>query len=206
MNSRHIDLLPGIALAIAAGMRPWLEATMARHMVIEIPLMFAIGWLAARRAGPAVEKTLARWNAHGISALLYTTAVSMFWMMPIALDRAVLDPAVGIIKVVSIVLAGFSLGFSWYSAELVVQSFFVFNTVSMLLTAGLLYQQAPEQLCSVYLAGQQSATGEGLVGWSLVILALWCRSVFRHTFIRSDTSSGCESSAAATASHSGPQR
>jgi hypothetical protein len=36
-------------------------------------------------------------------------------------------------------------------------------------TAGLLHQQAPEQLCSVYLTGQQSATGEGLVGWSMVI-------------------------------------
>jgi hypothetical protein len=197
MNSRHIDLLPGITLAMAAVMRPWLEATMARHMVIEIPALFALGWLAARRAGPALEKTLARWNAHGISALLYATAVSIFWMMPIALDRAVLDPAVGILKVVSIVLAGFSLGSSWHSAGLIVQSFFVLNAVSMLLTAGLLYQQAPEQLCSVYLAGQQSATGEGLIGWSLVILALWCLSVFRHPFIRSDTSSGSRSRAAA---------
>jgi hypothetical protein len=186
MAYRYTDGLPGALLAVIAVARPWLDATMVRHMAIEIPVLFIIGWIAAWRAGARLGKSVAHWDAHGIPVLLYATLTGMFWMMPVTLDKAVLQPSWGILKILSIVLAGFLLGARWCRVSLIIQSFIVLNAVSMLLTGGLLYQQAQDQLCSVYFSGQQSAAGVGLLAWALIILAIWLVSVARHPMIRSE--------------------
>lgn len=165
--------LPGILLAAAAFFHPWLERTMMRHMAIELPLLFAIGWLAAATAGPRLTRALAPWNLGGLPALLGATLVMAFWMIPAALDRAVLDAGTGLFKVASLVAAGMAAGASWRSAGLVIQAFFVFNGCWMTLAAGLMYQEVTQQLCSVYLTDQQVAAGMALVGWAVAILALW---------------------------------
>jgi hypothetical protein len=186
MSFRYTEGLPGVALAVVAAARPWFEATMVRHMAIEIPVVFMIGWVAAWRSGPRFSESFARWNAYDIPVILYATLVAMFWMMPVALDKAVLEPSWGILKMLSIVLAGLLLGACWSKVSLIVQSFIVLNAVSMLLSAGLLYQRAPGQLCSVYLSAQQSAAGEGLLAWAVAILAVWLVSVSCHPMIRSE--------------------
>jgi hypothetical protein len=188
VNSRYSEGLPGVCLAVVAVARPWLEATMAGHMAIEIPVVFIIGWAAAWRSGPRLAEALAPWNAYGIPVLLYAVLVGLFWMMPVALDKAVLVPVCGFLKILSILVAGFLMGACWLRVSLILQSFIVLNAVSMLLTGGLLYQQAESQLCSVYISGQQSAAGEGLLVWAMALLALWLVSVSHHPMIRSEFS------------------
>jgi hypothetical protein len=189
MNQRHVDFLPGAALAVVVMLRPLLEATMARHMALEIPLLFLTGWLVSSRIGQRLTKQIAPWNAYGVPALVYASLAGLLWMMPVALDLAVLNPAIGLLKLFTIVLAGVVVGASWREAGLVIQSFFVFNAVSMLVAGGLLYGQAPDQLCSVYLVGQQAIAGDGLIAWALVILAFWFYAVSRDPMIRGDESS-----------------
>ncbi len=174
---RH-PALPGLLLAAVAIAHPWLEKTMVRHMAIELPLLFAIGWLAAAACGPRLTRALAPWNFNGLPALLGALLVTMFWMIPAALDRAVLDHGVGLLKVVSLVAAGLAAGASWRAAGVVIQAFFMLNWFAMTLAAGLLYQQAPQQLCSVYLADQQVAAGMAMVGWAACILAAWLPGTF----------------------------
>lgn len=170
----------GLLLGAVSFARPWLEATMARHMAIELPLLFALGWLAAHAAGPRLTRALAPWNVSGVPAFLAALLVTAFWMLPVALDMAVLDARVGIVKVASMVIAGVVTGASWRSAGLIVQAFLVLNWVWMTLTIGLLYQDAPQQLCSVYLSDQQSAAGTGMVALSLVALIAWlCKAFYR---------------------------
>lgn len=181
-------ILPGLLLAVAALARPWLEATMARHMVIELPMLFALGWLAAHVSQPRALQPLPPWNASGLPAFFAALLVTAFWMLPVALDLAVLDARVGIIKVFSMVAAGAATGASWRRAGLVMQAFFVFNWVWMTLTIGLLYQDAPQQLCSVYLSDQQAAAGSGMVFLSLAVLIGWISHAFYLLSMQEDGS------------------
>lgn len=169
---------PAVALVVLAVAHPWLEQTMARHMGLELPALFAIGWWAAHIAGERLRGALAPWNARGLPALLAALLVTGFWMVPAALDRAVLDDGVALLKVLSLAAAGLVTGASWRSAGLVIQSFFVLNWCWMTLAAGLLYREAPQQLCSVYLADQQAAAGAAMVAWAVMGLALWLPHAF----------------------------
>lgn len=169
---------PALLLGAMSFARPWLEATMARHMAVELPTIFAIGWLAAHAAGPRLTRSLAPWNVSGVPVFLAALLITAFWMLPVALDLAVLDARFGIVKVVSMVIAGVVIGASWRSAGLIVQTFFVLNWVWMTLTIGLLYQDSPRQLCSVYLSDQQAVAGVGMVALSLAVLIAWLWKAF----------------------------
>lgn len=170
---------PGLVLAALALSHPWLEHTMARHMGLELPGLFILGWFATTCAGRRLTHAIKDWNAHGLPGMMLALLISAFWMLPAALDRAVLNDAMAMAKVASLVLAGLLAGASWTSAGLVIQAFFVLNWFWMTLAAGLLYQEAPQQLCSVYLADQQNAAGRALVGWALAGLGLWLAGTVR---------------------------
>jgi len=171
MPMRPALILPCLLLVATALGRGWLEATMPRHMLIELPLLFAIGWLTARSSRS--DETHLRWNANSLPALFAAMLITAFWMLPVALDLAVLDARVGMGKALSMLVAGALTGAVWRSAGLVMQAFFIFNWTWMTLTAGLLYQDAPQQLCSVYLSDQQPAAGRGMVILSLAVLGTW---------------------------------
>jgi hypothetical protein len=173
-------LLPGVALACLGFTAPWLEASMARHMAIELPLLFVVGlWISAwcARLG---RSSMATWNVRGLTGLTFVTVVGSYWMLPLALDMAVLHPAVGMVKVASMVLAGVAAGLSWPGASMVVQAFFAINWVAMTLFAGLLYQSAPQQLCSVYLVNQQAGAGQALGVLAIGGLVLWLVTLGRQ--------------------------
>lgn len=164
---------PGLLLAALALAHPWLEHTMARHMGLELPGLFLGGWFAAACAGPDLGRRLAPWNGHGLPGLLLALCITGFWMVPAALDLAVLHHGMAIAKVASLVVAGLLAGASWRCAGWVIQAFFVLNAFWMTLAAGLMYQEAPQQLCAVYLVDQQAAAGQAIVLWAVIGLAVW---------------------------------
>ncbi|MCC8363795.1 hypothetical protein LK996_12000 [Lysobacter sp. A6] len=172
-------LAPGLALAGLALAQPWLEQRMFTHMLVEIPLLFAIGaWAAVRmrRHAPAWFATI---DANGLTGLTVAMLVSAFWMLPIALDAAVLVPAIGMAKVASVVLAGWCAVMSLGRARTAVQAFFVLNWVWMTGAVGAMYQQAPERLCNTYLQGDQAHAGIGLVVLTIVVAIAWMTTTFR---------------------------
>ena len=171
--------LPGAGLAVLAQLRGWLEASMFRHMAIELPLLLALGVAAAALSGRDAQ-VCDSWNRRGLPGLAAATAIASYWMLPVALDLAVLDARWSVAKVASMIMAGAALGVSWQRAGVVLQAFFAINWSAMTLVAGLLYQDAPQQLCSVYLADQQGAAGRALVGFAVAGLATWIVSVVRR--------------------------
>ena len=183
---RHLrDFAPGLLLAAMAVAHPWLEHTMARHMGLELPGLFLLGWLAAALAGDRLSRAIGRWNANGLPGLLFALCVTGFWMVPAALDLAVLHAGVAVAKVASLVAAGLLLRASWASAATVLQAFIVLNWFWMTLAAGLMYQEAPQQLCSVYLTDQQGQAGRAMVAWASAGLVGWLWLVARASW-RSD--------------------
>lgn len=153
---------------------------MARHMGLELPLLFIVGWFAARVAGDRLVRLLEPWNLAGVPALTFAMLAMSVWMVPSALDFAVLSPLVAMTKVVSMLLAGVMAGASWRPAGMVIQAFFIMNWFWTTFVVGLLYKDAPQQLCSVYLADEQAHAGMAMMAWAVCGLVLWTPSVFRQ--------------------------
>ena len=155
-------------------LRSWLEADMARHMLIEFPLLLVAG-LATAKALP--ERTVAlirRSNQLGLAGFALVSLTSAYWMIPVALDQALSSGPAAAAKYASFLAAGMLLPVSFRAAPLALQAFFVGNWVWMTATVGLLYQSTPQQLCVNYLIGTQLNTGEGLVAAAVAIAGLWC--------------------------------
>lgn len=170
---------PAVLLAALALFQPWLEASMTRHMGLELPLLFIVGWLIASVAGDRLVRVLEPWNLAGVPALTFSMLAMSVWMVPSALDYAVLSPVVAMTKVISMVLAGILARGSWGTAGLVIQAFFIMNWFWTTFVVGMLYREAPQQLCSVYLADEQAHAGMAMMAWAVFGLLLWAPGVFR---------------------------
>ncbi|WP_454840363.1 MULTISPECIES: hypothetical protein [Pseudomonas] len=175
----HHWATPAVLLAALALFQPWLEASMARHMGLELPLLFIVGWFTANVAGDRLVRLLEPWNLAGVPALTFSMLAMSVWMVPSALDFAVLSPVVAMVKVISMLLAGIMAGASWRTAGIVIQAFFIMNWFWTTFVVGLLYKDAPQQLCSVYLADEQSHAGMAMMAWAVLGLLLWAPGVFR---------------------------
>ncbi|MDT4854665.1 hypothetical protein FQZ97_889810 [compost metagenome] len=188
---RATSLLPGVALAVLVALRPWMEATMGRHMGLELPLLFLIGCWGGSAMG---AHRLESWNAHGLPGLLFAQCVLAFWMVPAALDVAILSAPMAMAKVASLVAAGAVAYLSWRTAGPVIQAFFVLYGIWMTFTVGMLYQTASIQLCSVYLADEQAAAGRATVFWAALALIGWLAGLIRVAV----TAEGAENKASHT--------
>ncbi len=171
-------------LALPAS-RHWLEADMARHMLLEFPLLMALGWAAARR-WPRAGAALAPVDRMGFAGWLSASLALAFWMIPAALDAALADPAVEAAKLASLAVAGFALASAWQRSPPMVEAFFVGNFAWMTATVGLIYQQAEVQLCLNYLSDAQQRAGRGLVALAVACGVAWIIARFRRLGLADD--------------------
>ena len=169
-------VLSVIALLLATLGRSWLEATMQRHMLLHVPLLFFAGvaWAhdSRRRAQSA-------WNAHGVAGLLFATGVLMTWMVPRALDAAVEQPLVDVSKAALLFAAGALGHLSWRRASVLVQSFVLGNGAWMTASIGLMLVDSPERLCANYGAGDQRSSGVALITVTIGVMLLFA---LRHVY------------------------
>ncbi len=170
---RLLSIAGGSLLLIFGPAGSALEANMARHMLIQIPLLVVLGYFSVQGLNSRWPAASLHLNAHGITGLLLVMLVNAFWMLPTALDLAVIDPRVDAIKAATLVLGGAALNFSWRAAGVVIQAFFLGNWCAMEILAGLLYQEASQPLCSAYLVNDQVDAGVGMVILATAISLLW---------------------------------
>ncbi len=173
MKPRSAAMAGLACLLLAALPRRWLEASMLRHMLLQLPLLIAAGWLLAGRS---------RWMAraavidqHGVTGLTTLLFISAFWMIPRALELSINAPLAEAGKFASMLLLGALLPGSLTRANWIVQIFFLGNVSWMMAIAGIQYQNMPRQLCNAYLLDDQITTGIALVIASIVIAIAWCR-------------------------------
>ena len=149
-------------------LRPGLEAAMATHMAVQIPLLIAAGVLIApalRNYEPAWLAEVNRWGIPGILLAIFT---HLFWMLPRSLDTALADPWVELAKFVTLpLLAGLPLGLSWPRLPTLGRGFVWVMLTSMLGAIGAIYLTAPTRLCAYYRFDQQAAAG-----WTLIDIAI----------------------------------
>lgn len=166
-------IVAGMAcLALAVLLRHWLEAQMLRHMLLQLPLITAAGYLLA---GPTpCMQHAAKFDEHGICGLTALLFVSAYWMIPRALELSLGDASVQTAKFTSLLLLGALLPGSFQRAGIIVQLFFLGNFCWMMAIVGIQYQNLPQRLCNAYLLDDQSITGAALVTAAIAIALVWC--------------------------------
>ena len=182
--SGRVLLIVAFAGLLVLLLRDWLEGDMARHMLIEFPLLLIAGAAIGRALDERFGAQIACCNQMGLAGFAFASITLAYWMIPAALDAALLDESVAIGKYISLVASGALLWGSFAAAPLAVQAFFVGNFACMTATVGLIYQSAPQQLCLNYQADAQWAAGEGLVALAVIAACTWCASV-AHAFLES---------------------
>jgi len=158
-------------------LRHTVESRMSLHMLAEFPVLFIAGWSAGKlclgclpaRRWLRIQRLL---DWRGWTGAVLTSGVALVWMLPSALDAALLWPTAAAVKIASWWLTGWLLADSWRRMDTEVLLFFVGNLAWMAATAGLLYIDAPASLCVNYLPDDQRHAGVGLVLLALLLGAL----------------------------------
>ncbi|WP_332877648.1 hypothetical protein [Massilia sp. S19_KUP03_FR1] len=171
-GSRTMRVVTGSLCLLAAALaHQWLEATMLRHMLLQLPCSAAAGWLLS--GNPRWRQRAAAFDRHGLSVFTAALFVSAYWMIPRALERSTTDALAETLKFGTLFALGAALPGAMARANGIIQIFFIGNFCAMTAVVGMLYQDQSTQLCNAYLVDDQAATGIGLVLASGA-LAIWC--------------------------------
>ncbi len=179
---RHPSLLALACIAVLAlpMLRGWLEASMTTHMLVQMPLLAAAGFVAVRGLPAAWRQRLHRWAGGALPLVLLALFASSYWMLPRALDAALNEPMAELAKFTSLpLLAGAPLALAWERLGAIARGFVWTNFLSMLAVLGWLYIAAPVRVCNNYLESAQQDAGwwmvwlaiAGFVGWLVRWLA-----------------------------------
>lgn len=161
-----------------------IESRMALHMLLEFPMLFASGFAAFRFVQSHLvirtREPLAVPDHLGIAGLTAASCIFAFWMIPAALDAALIDPRIAAVKYASWWIAGATTANSIQRASSEVLIFFYGNAAWMSATAGLLYVEATERLCVSYLFGDQATAGKGLIALAIAFGIFAVRAAIRN--------------------------
>jgi len=147
---------------------------MVWHMLVQMPLLVLGGWLVAGHFGAAQPPALLeRFNRFGLTGFIVATLIAGYWMIPSAIDRAVVMPGTDIAKNLTLGLCGAALRHSMQRAPMLVQVFFLGYALPMMVWLGLYYATTDLRLCNAYSLESQLAAGRALVVLAGAAGALW---------------------------------
>ncbi len=155
----------------------FLESQLVLHMLVQIPLLAASGYLVGRGA---LRGRNPRWNDDGLPGLIVAVAVGLVWMLPRSMDAALASPAAELAKFATLpLLVGVPLAASWTRAHPIARGFVLANLLSKLGVLGWLFAAAPLRLCNYSLASVQPVAAAALfVATGLLGTALALRLLF----------------------------
>lgn len=154
-------------------LRAWLEATMTRQMLMQIPVVIGAGWWLMVLLPPNWQRRFETWNPGGVAGLVLAVVLGAVVMTPRVLDAATYDIGDDALKLACAFSCGAAAGASWRPAGIPGQAFVVGNVGWMLAAAGLLLRDWPQRVCAAYLEQDQRIAGTGLVLWAVTLALLW---------------------------------
>ncbi|SOD40385.1 hypothetical protein [Nitrosovibrio sp. Nv4] len=154
--------------------RDWMEASMSRHMLVQMPLLVVIGIVACRLLPAHWQNSVLARVGGSIPCVVVALFASSYWMLPRALDAALNDPLAEMAKFLSLpLLVGFPLVLAWRRLTLIGRGFVWTNFISMLAVLGWLYIVAPVRVCNSYLVNDQETAGWYMVIASVLLFLWW---------------------------------
>lgn len=159
--------------------RTTLEAVMSAHMLVQMPLLAAIGFIAGRLLPGRWQDSLLAAAGGATPCVLLALFASSYWMLPRALDAVLTNPLAETAKFVSLpTLVGLPLALAWQRLPIVGQGFILTNFISMLAVIGWLYIAVPARICNNYLPDQQTKAGWLMVALAVLLFAAWLARLF----------------------------
>lgn len=156
-----------------------LEATMSAHMLVQIPLLAAVGISAGRLLPERCQAALLATAGGAIPCIVLAVFASTYWMLPRALDAALANPLAELAKFISLpTLVGLPLALAWPQISVIGRGFIWTNFISMLAVLGWLYIAAPVRVCNSYLINQQTDAGWLMVRLAVLLFAVWLSRLF----------------------------
>ena len=159
--------------------RTALESTMSSHMLLQIPLLAAIGISGGRLLPKRWRDSLREAAGGAIPCVVLALFASAYWMLPRALDAALSEPLVEAAKFLSLpALVGLPLALAWPRLSAIGRGFVWTNFISMLAVLGWLYIAAPLRVCNNYLVDEQGYAGWLMVKIAVLLFAGWLGTLF----------------------------
>lgn len=148
----------------------WLSATMPRHQVIQLPAMFALGFIL----GIYFTNLHIRETSTGIATLIIIMFSFFFWMLPHSIDLAVINKSFNRIMHMNMLICGILLMPVLRNIMFEVKILFLGMFSAMILATGITLQSFNILLCSSFNIDQQKETGFYLIlaGCALFITTL----------------------------------
>ena len=165
------------ALAVAMSVPPLrsvIEQSMAWHMVVQMPMLVLAGALAAMAVPAGLQSAkLANFNHFGLTGFMAAQGIVAYWMLPLAIDRAVVNPGFDALKLLTLFISGMLLSDAFKRAPVALQLFFMGYWVSMMAWLGIYFATTDLRLCNAYSQASQVATGWSLLALGLLLGAVW---------------------------------
>lgn len=162
---------------------PWrrlIEQSMLWHMAVQMPLLVIGGWLLARAASRHLPQTRwTDWNRYGLTGFITSQVLLAYWMLPLAIDRAVVLPHADVLKLASLLACGALLEDAFKRSPAVLQLFFVGYAVSMLVSAGVFLATTESRLCNAYSLDSQMDAGCAVAAVGIALALTWGITVLR---------------------------
>lgn len=144
------------------------ESIMLLHMLVQLPLLILAGWLVGDWLIKKFNSFFTAWNTDGVPGMILIVFITMYWMLPRALDEAVTIYYIELFKFISLPLVGLFLRDSWKKMQTLGKGFIFLNYLSMFALMAWLYIDSPIQICNNYLETQQKA-----LGWGFLVITIW---------------------------------
>lgn len=180
--------LMGLAVSVAMSLPPGrrlIEQSMVWHMAVQVPLLMAAGWLSMGAMSQArAWRWTADWNRYGLTGLLAAQVVLAYWMLPSAIDRAVVSPLADVLKVTTLLACGALLQSSVWRAPAVLQLFIVGSAVPMTVWLGVYFATTDRRLCNAYTLASQTTAGICIAVWGVAVATAWVVVVLRQAVQR----------------------
>lgn len=144
------------------------ESIMSIHMHIQMPLLALVGMLMTPLLKERFPRFFATWNEDGTPGILLSLIVLSYWLIPRAMDDALMLPLVEVFKFISLpFLIGVPFMDSWRKLSKRWKHFTYTYIIIAYFGVGALYIFAPDQLCNNYLIMEQR-----ILGWIFFIMGL----------------------------------
>lgn len=173
------EITIGFALWLLIAVTPagaYLEASLLRHVLIEIPLLVVIGIAAGCLLKPRLSGVI---DVISIPAILLACFTLAFWMIPRWLDASLNDAMVAYAKYLSLpMLVGIPLALSWRNLHPIARGVVKIEFLAMLFRLGWIYLVSPDRLCNNYLLSEQQELGYVFIIIGLACAVIWLIQVF----------------------------
>lgn len=154
----------GIGLYVLLLLPPivhWMELIMIVHMLVQLPLFILSGLMVGKATINRLPRLFAKWNTNGVPGILVAVFITTYWMLPRAMDEALVSLYVEWFKFISLPVAGILIVDSWRKLQEIGRGFLFLNYLPMFGLMAWLYIDSPIQVCNNYLATEQKALGWG---------------------------------------------